>query len=822
MLRVVTLFAVLVMCSAAVSLQAAWTGTPRPVTAGRVPAAPSSLRQATSGGLPAPAWQRALLVQYCVGCHNDRTRVAELSLQTVALDQVGHATDEIAVWEKVVRKLRAQSMPPAGRRRPDPAEYDRLASWLETSIDAAAAVAPNPGRPVIHRLNRAEYTNAIRDLLALDIDRRELLPADDSGYGFDNIGDVLSLSPSLLERYMIAAAKISQVAVGDPGIHPVLQSYRVRPTMIQRGRMSEEQPFGTRGGLAARHYFPVDGRYEVKIRLQRTHAAQIRGLAEPNEIEVRFDRRRVAEFSVGAEGTINPWQPVMEASAYEQTADDGLELTLDVTAGTHTVGVAFPEKRGLPEGVLFPRLSSASYEFAGDRDAPMSVASIEISGPYEAVTPVDSPSRRRIFTCAPTGAAAEDRACASEILARLTRRAFRRPVTAADVDGALAFYATGRAEGGFDRGIQRALRALLVDPEFLFRMEREPAGVAPATAHPVSDIELASRLSFFLWSSIPDDSLLALAEQGRLGQPEVLRGEVRRMLDDPRSSALIDNFAGQWLYLRNLPGVRPDPDAYPEFDDNLREAFRRETELFVESQLREDRSVVELLTADYTFSNERLARHYGISGVYGNQFRRVSLEGTGRAGLLGHGSILTATSYPNRTAPTLRGKWVLENLLGAPPPSPPPNVPDLEDGDAVSARSVRERLETHRANPVCASCHAQMDPLGLALEPFDAIGAVRTHDGDAAIDASAALPDGSTFVGPGGLREYLRGRQERFVTALTEKLLTYALGRGLEPYDAPAVRSVVRRAAEDEYRWSALMTGIVESVPFRMRRSRQP
>ena len=814
MLRRVTLSGALLGLVAAVSLDAAWIG-----------GGASGLRLAPAGqraAAPAGDWQRALLDQYCVGCHSDRTRTAGLSLETVALDQVGRVTDEVGVWETVVRKLRAQSMPPAGRRRPDPAAYDRLASWLETALDQAAEAAPNPGRPVIHRLNRAEYTNAIRDLLALDIDGRELLPADDSGYGFDNIGDVLSISPSLLERYMIAAARISQLAVGDPDLRPSSETYRVRPTLIQRGRMSEDLPFGSRGGLSVRHYFPVDGEYHLRFRLQRTHANQIRGLAEPNAVDVRFDRRRVAEFSVGGEGTINPWGAVMAASAYEQTADEGLALRLNVKAGTHTIGVAFPEKRGLSEGVLEPRLSSASYEFAGDRDAPMSLDSIEVSGPYDAVRSVATPSRDRIFVCQPSAPAADDEQCASQILAGLARRAFRRPVTDTDVESLLRFYRTGQADGGFDRGIQRALRALLVDPEFLFRIERDPAGVAPATAHLVTDVELASRLSFFLWGSIPDDELLGLAEQERLGEPDVLRRQVRRMLDDARASALVENFAGQWLYLRNLPGVRPDPDAYPEFDDNLRAAFRHETELFVESQLRDDRSVLELLTADYSFLNERLASHYGISGVRGNHFRRVGLAGSGRAGLLSHGSVLTATSYPNRTSPTLRGKWVLENLLGAPPPAPPPDVPDLADSDTVSPRSVRERLEAHRANPVCASCHAQMDPLGLALEPYDAIGGFRTHDGESEIDASATLPDGSSFAGPDGVRQYLLGRQDRFVSALTEKLLTFALGRGLEAYDAPAVRSIVRSAAQEDHRWSALLTGIVESVPFRMRRSPHP
>jgi hypothetical protein len=814
-----SLAGVLLVLVTAVSLSARVGTAPLALPGISARPAPAPAQQAAGTAPGDVAWQRALLDQYCIGCHNDRTRTAELTLQTVALDQVGHLADEVGVWESVVLKLRAREMPPAGRRRPEPAAYDRLASWLETSLDEAAVAAPDPGRPVIHRLNRAEYTNAVRDLLAIDIDGREHLPADDSGYGFDNIGDVLSISPSLLERYMIAAAKISQLAVGDPGIRPAVQTYSVRPTLIQHGRMSEEQPFGTRGGMSARHYFPVDGEYRVKIRLQRTHAAQIRGLAEPNDIELRLDRRRVAEFTVGGDGVINPWGAVMAASAYEQTADDGLELALAVTAGTHVIGVAFPEKRGVPEGLLEPRLSSASYEFAGDRDAPMALGSIEISGPFDAARPADTPSRARIFSCEPVGTTDGDLACATEILTALTRRAFRRPVTDDDLDSLLKFYATGRADGGFDRGIQRALRAILVDPEFLFRIESEREGVPSATAYRVTDVELASRLSFFLWSSIPDDELLALAERGELGQPDVLRRQVRRMLEDSRSSALVENFAGQWLYLRNLPGVRPDPDAFPEFDDNLREAFRRETELFVASQLREDLSVVELLTADYTFVNERLARHYGIPGIYGNQFRRVSLEGGLRVGLLGQGSILTATSYPNRTAPTLRGKWVLDNLLGVPPPSPPPDVPDLEDSDTLSPRSVRERLEAHRANPVCASCHARMDPLGLALEPFDAIGGLRTHDGDAAIDASATLPDGSSLVGPAGVREHLLSRQERFVSSLTKKLLTYALGRGLEERDPPAVRRIVRDAERDDYRWSSLVTGIVESVPFRMRRS---
>lgn len=767
-------------------------------------------------------WQRSFLNQYCIACHNDATLTANFTLQTIALDQVGHKLDEIGVWEKVVLKLRAREMPPPEMPRPDAQAYDRLAGWLETALDEAAAANPNPGQPVIHRLNRAEYANAIRDLLNLEIDGREYLPADDSGYGFDNIGDVLTLSPSLLERYMIAAAKISQLAVGDPDILPTVKTYEMRPTYIQSGRTTEQQPFGTRGGNTISHYFPLDGEYHVKIRLARTHANQIIGLFEPHDIEVRFDRKRIAEYTVGGDGIINPWAAVMYASEYEQTADDHLELRLeDITAGTHSITVAFPEKRKMPEGILEPALSSASYEFAGDRDMPMALGSIEVYGPYNATRPAGTPSRNMLFTCDATETALGNRACATEILMELARKAYRRPVTDDDLATLMSFYATGYEVGGFDRGIQRALRAILVDPEFLFRIEATPSDAALGIAHQITDVELASRLSFFLWSSIPDDQLLNLAEQNRLSEPNVLRAQVVRMLADPKSSALIENFAGQWLYLRNLPGLTPDPDAFPEFDDNLREAFRSETELFVENLIREDSNVLKLLTADYTYLNERLAKHYGVSGVFGNHFRKVVFNDNIRGGLLGQGSILAATSYPNRTSPTLRGKWVLDNLLGAPPPPPPPDVPDLAESDEISPRSVRERLEAHRVNPVCASCHSRMDPFGLALEPFDAIGSLRSHDEGEVIDASATLPDGSSFDGPAGVRDYLLGSEERFVATLAKKLLTYALGRGLEDYDPPAVRQIVRHAAEHDYSWSSIVLGIVESVPFQMRRSQE-
>ncbi len=758
---------------------------------------------------------KPLLDRYCVTCHNGRLKTAGLMLDMLDLQDV--SADAVR-WEKVVAKLRSGAMPPAGAPRPGSDAYESMAASLEAALDRAAEARPRPGRPAVHRLNRAEYTNAIRDLLAVEIDGRSLLPADDSGYGFDNIADVLSMSPALLDRYMIAAGRISRMAVGDPSVRPAVSTYSLRPTLVQDGRMSELLPFGSRGGLAARHYFPVDGEYVIKIRLQRTHANQIRGLGERNLVELRLDRTRVKTFSVGAEGPRDPWSAVPSASFYEQTADEGLDARVHVKAGMRTVGVAFPSKGGVPEGVLEPRLSVATYEYAGDRDSAMSLDSIRIDGPYNPTVPEASPSRTRIFLCQPARREGED-FCARKILSTLARRAYRRAVTEEDIRDLMGYYKTGRAKGTFDQGIELALRAMLVDPDFLFRIEHDPSGVAPGRAYRLTDVELASRLSFFLWSSIPDDELLDAAEAGKLRDRAVLAGQVRRMLRDARSNALITNFAGQWLYLRNLEGASPDPDAFPDFDDNLREAFRRETELFVESQLREDRSVTDLLTSNYTFVNERLARHYEIPKVYGNQFRRVTLPDETRRGLLGHGSILTVTSYANRTSPTLRGKWVLENLLGAPPPPPPPNVPALDDSDGPAALTVRERMEQHRKNPVCASCHAPMDPLGLALENFDAIGKWRTREGQAEIDSSAVLPDGARFSGPTGLRGVVIGRGNRFAATVTEKLLTYAIGRGLDHYDAPVVRKVLREAASDDHRWSSLVLGIVTSAPFQMRQA---
>ena len=755
-----------------------------------------------------PSAQRAVLDRYCVVCHNEQIRTAGLTLDTMDIE---HISDGAPVWEKVLRKLRGRAMPPAGMPRPDEATYDSLATYLEQELDSAR---PNPGRPVLHRLNRAEYTNAIRDLLALEIDGASLLPADDSGYGFDNIGDVLSVSPMLLERYMSAARKISRLAIGDHTGRPDSETYDVPRFLGQEDRTSEDLPFGSRGGLAVRHFFPLDGDYLIKVRLKASYdGSRILGLTEQHQLDIHLDRKRVGHFTVG-DTDRNPTgyrnSPVGEAAA-----DAHLEVHIPVSAGPHTVGVSFLKETWAREQMIQPTFASMESEEPG-------VGKVTISGPYNAQGPGETPSRSKIFVCQPTSSRDEE-PCARKIISTLARYAYRRPIAAEELPHLLVPYHSGRSEGGFEEGIEWALQRILVSPEFLFRIEQDPENIEPGTAYPISDLELASRLSFFLWSSIPDDPLLELAAEGRLKDPAVLEGQVGRMLADPRSRALVTNFAGQWLYLRNIEMAAPDLGEFPEFDENLREALQRETQLFFESMLREDHSVADLLDADYTFLNERLARHYGIENVYGNHFRRVALSQDERKGLLGKGSILTATSYANRTSPVLRGKWVLENILGTPPPPPPPDVPDLEEtSEEGRALTMRERMEEHRANPACAACHARMDPLGFALENFDAIGGWRTTDAGSPIDSSGVLPDGTRFEGAPGLRKVLLSRREEFVMNVTDKLLTYALGRGVEYYDAPTVRSIMREAAPGDYRWSSLITGIVKSTPFQMRRSEEP
>ena len=776
-----------------------------------------------SDTVPSPAAPRAVLDTYCVTCHNTPRHTAGLMLDRMDVEHVGAGAE---VWEKVVKKLRAGAMPPPNMPRPDKATYAAVASYLETELDRAFAAKPNPGRPTAHRLNRAEYVNVIRDLLAVEIDGRSLLPADDAGYGFDNVADLLSVSPSLLDRYMSAAQRISRVAVGDPAIHPAVETYRQPLDLLQNDRMNEDLPFGSRGGMAIRHNFPLDAEYSLKIRLQRHWENIIRGLGEPNQIDVFLDGQRIRQFTVGGKyprggrGQVTP-----EQEQYEQEADFGMEFRVPVKAGPHLVAVTFPRSVAEPEGVGPSRMPGKSFSFAIQTyDVKMGVESIAISGPFNGKAPVDeTPSRRQIFVCGRSGAGSprviNEDACATRILAQLARRAYRRPVTDAEVQGLLAFYRTGLKEGGFERGIEWALEKILVSPDFLFRVERDQANVAPGAPYRLSDLELASRVSFFLWSSIPDDELLNVAIRGRLKDPKVLEQQVRRMLADGRAKAVTNNFGSQWMQVRNMRASTPDSGMFPEFDESLRAAFQRETDLFFESQLREDRGVLELLTADYTFANERLARFYGIPDVYGNHFRRVTWPDDRRAGLLGQGSILTVTSYANRTSPVLRGKFLLENLLGAPPPPPPPNVPPLKENEEVPT-TVRARLEQHRRNPVCATCHSRMDPLGFALENFDAIGQWRTIDGVAPVDSSGVLLDGTKFDGPAAFRKALLSHGEEFVGTVLEKLMTYALGRGVEYYDMPTVRKIRREAAPD-YRWSSLILGIVKSTPFQMRTAQE-
>ena len=758
-------------------------------------AAAGPARAQNAARASAAAEARAALDRYCVTCHNERLSTAGLTLDTVDPAHVGTAPE---VWEKVVRKLRTGMMPPAPRPRPDADTYSTVVGYLEAALDRVADANPDPGRPAVQRLNRTEYTNAIRDLLALEVDGRDLLPADESGYGFDNIGDVLSVSPGLLERYLLAAAKISRRAVGDPTLRPATAIYKTSPLLSQDGRVSEDLPFGSRGGLAVRHHFPLDAEYVIRVAL--------RGRARAgHQLEVRLDRERVRLFDLAER--------------------EPLVVRIPVTAGTRLLGTSFIEEigRSLPVDGRPAPPPITSFAFTLYPNAP-SVERIEVIGPYDGQAPTDTASRQAIFTCYPDEDA-DERPCAERILASLARRAYRRPVTDADTAPLLAAFEAGRRAGNsFDDGIRWAIEALLVSPKFLFRVEHDPAGAAAGAPYRIADLDLASRLSFFLWSSIPDDELVDLAARGELRDPAVLDRQVRRMLADTRSQALVENFAGQWLYLRNLRSIAPDTTRFPAFDDNLRQALRRETELLFGSQLREDRGVHDLLRADYTFVNERLARHYGIPNVYGNHFRRVEYSNDRRAGLLGHGSILTVTSYPHRTSPVLRGKWLLENLLGAPPPPPPPDIPELDEDTSVAApATMRERMAQHRASPACATCHAKIDPLGFALENFDAVGRWRAgEDGTAAaIDASGALPDGAPFDGPAAFRDALLREPwaSEFATTVTEKLLTYALGRGLDYRDAPAVRGILRSARADDYRWSSLILGIVESMPFQMRRS---
>jgi mono/diheme cytochrome c family protein len=768
--------------------------------------------------------------RYCVTCHNAKLKTAGLSLEQMDPSLVGRDPE---TWEKVARKLRTNEMPPPGLPRPDRATYEQLASTLESALDAAAAADPRPGRVAIHRLNRTEYTNAIRDLLALDIDGRALLAADEPDQqGFDNVAGVLSVSPRLLENYMTAASTISRLAVGDATISPVEDTVRIPTATTQDDRASDDLPFGSRGGVAISYHFPLDGDYQIKVVLKRQLYLYLIGMGEPHQIDVRLDGALLKRFTIGGGGKgmtapesfAGNTQGEPQWEEYMHTADAGLVVRVPVTAGTHRVGVSFVRRHWEPEGVLqppqrgFARTTNELY-FGNP-----SVDNVSIAGPLMVREIKDSPARRKVFVCRPASAAQEE-PCARRILSTLARRAYRGPVSDNDVTMLMSFYRAGRAEGGFDAGIQQGLRRILASPRFVFRIEREPtstgkAGASegwsgPAGAYRVTDLDLASRLSFFLWSSIPDEELLAVATKGTLSDRSVLERQVRRMLADPRSQALVDNFASQWLTIGKLSGVVPDVDAYPEFDENLREAFRQETRMFIASQLREDRGVTELVTANYSFVNERLARHYRIPNVYGSHFRRVTFSDGVRGGLLGQGSILTVTSYPNRTSPVLRGRWLLDNVLGAPPPPPPPDIPLLNEGGAdTKTMSIRQQMEAHRKNPSCAVCHVRMDPLGFSLEHFDALGKWRSSSDGIAVDASGALPDGTRFEGIAGLRQLIASHQEDFARTFTQKLLAYALGRSLEARDQAAVRRITREAAGSGYRWSSIIVGVATSTPF--------
>jgi mono/diheme cytochrome c family protein len=759
-----------------------------------------------------------LVLQYCVTCHNQRLQTGGLTLDPPA---VAAPATNIEVWEKVTRKLRAGLMPPPGAPRPAPAALEALTGWLEGELDRAAARAPNPGRPMLHRLNRSEYANAIRDLLHLEVDPSLLLPPDDSAFGFDNVSDVLGVSPSLQERYLTAAATISAMAVGDTRMRPSGETYRI-PQDLSQDQHIDGLPLGTLGGTRVRHIFPVDGEYDIQTKLYRTNLNIVRGLQYPNDVEIAIDGRTAHRTTIGGTADL--------AALFEKPTDTGddverrLRTKVKVSAGAHDVTVAFVGNLAVKDAVRlqpFMRSSADNFDWAGHPH----IQTVTITGPFGATAVGNTPSRQAIFTCTPAparraaaaGSVATERTCARQILTRLARRAYRRPATAAELQPLLAFYEEGRAEGSFDRGIQRALERVLASPLFIFRVENDPPGLAAGAPHPLNDFEVASRLSFFLWSSIPDDALLARAERGALRQPATLDAQVSRLLADPKSQAVVSNFAGQWLQLRNVRGVQPNSNLFPDFDDNLRRSMRRETELLFESIIREDRSVLDLLRADYTFLDERLARHYGVPDIYGSQFRRVAVTQDQRRGLLGHASILAVTSHAERTSPVLRGKWVLENLLGLIVPPPPADVPPLVAAEGEAPKTLRAQMEAHRANPVCASCHKLMDPIGFAMENFDAVGSWRTNEAAGRIDASGQLADGTRIDGVVALRNAILARPEVFVTTMTEKMFVYALGRGIEPYDMPAIRRIVRDAARDNYRFSSLVRGIVHSTAFQMR-----
>jgi len=785
-------------------LLATWNGVP----AGAAPQA--EVRTAAS---PSQAGTiREFTKQYCISCHNGRLKTAGLELD--ALDYE-HPASNASVWEKVIRKVQVGMMPPAGVPHPDPAARRAIVTALSSVLDEAARANPNPGRPALHRLNRTEYANAIRDLLDLEVNTATLLPPDDSAYGFDNVADVLGVSATLMEQYVSAAGKVSSLAVGDPDVSPAAEVYTI-PQDASQDRHVEGLPFGTIGGILAKPTIQVAGEYELSATFFRTNLGVLRGLEYEHQLEYAVDGVRVHLTKLGGP---EDWAANLENNTLiADEIEERAKVRLHLAAGPREVTAAWLKKSDAIDPVRATRPVRSSHDTRDPLGIPH-LMTFTIAGPFKPEGTGDTPSRRKVFTCTPA-AGAEER-CARQIITTLVRRAYRGQGTDADVERLMNFWREGRRQRDFDRGVQVALQRVLASPKFVFRAEREPAQFTAGRAYRLSDLELASRLSFFLWSSIPDDELLEAATRNRLKDPAVIERQVRRMLADPKSERFVSNFAGQWLYLRNLSNHQPNSMVFPDFDDNLRQAFWREAELFFESIVREDRNVLDLMTADFTFVNERLALHYGIPNVYGSNFRRVTLTEDARKGLLGKGAILTVTSHATRTSPVVRGKWILDNILNAPPPPPPANVPPLPEGEESGrVLSMRERMEAHRKNPVCANCHKLFDPIGLAMENFDAVGRLRERDGGSLgvpIDTSGELVDGTKVDGVVSLRRALLRQPELFVGTVVEKLMTYGLGRGLMADDMPAVRAIIRDAASREYRLSAVVLGIVKSTPFTMR-----
>jgi mono/diheme cytochrome c family protein len=771
---------------------------------------------------------RGLLNKNCVSCHNEALKTAGLALDNANINDIG---EDPALWEKVITKLSLRAMPPVGIPvRPTEQEYQGILAYLYTELDKVTKDDPNPGRPTVHRLNRTEYANAIRDLLALEIDAPALLPPDNLGDGFENIAEILSVSPLLMERYMFAAGRVARMAIGPESMQPASERYVVPSEYRQNFQMSEDLPFGSRGGTLVKRFFPQDGVYTIKVDLERNIEGYIRGLRSKHTVDVRLDHKQIGMMEIGGEyfgrsGPIFTENQVVHYSGdpeqvgYEFTADEEMEYRFSATAGTHLVGVTFVDKSTKPTGIYEPVLPLAdiqSYK-GGDPE----VASISITGPFEATGPGNTPSREKIFVCVPSST--RDEACARQILNRITRLAYRRSIETSEIDDLIQLFRSGIEDGGFNGGIELALQSVLAGPEFLFRIEQDPSGLAPGEVYPISALELASRLSFFLWSSIPDDELLQAAENGSLRNSRELKKQVQRMLSDSRSSAFVGNFGRQWLAVRNIDNSAPNQEIFPEFDEELRQAFKEELMLWFESMVKNDESILEVLTSDYTFVNERLARHYGMTDIYGSRYRKVDLTSNEiRKGLFGKGGILLGTAFNNRTSPVVRGKWVLETLLNMPPPPPPDNIVptlDLED-ESGKVYTIKEAMQAHRANPVCAACHKLMDPIGFALENFDAVGSYRARyeDADADVDASGILFDGNPFDDTDGFKGNFLKHSDRFANTVTQKLMTYALGRSLQYYDMPAVRDIVQNMGKNDYSWSSLILGIIESTPFQYRR----